>query len=426
MNSSKILFLTLTIILLHKAAYPQNQQAVPLGTKSANLRLSKILNFAQTELYLYDLPGKSVLFDFGMTSCAPCVASVLLLDSLQKKFDGKLQVFMVTGEKKELVQAFLKKHPGLSVPIIPEDTLISSYFKHRYDPHEVWIDQNKLVRAYTDQTQLSYDNLDSLVKGYPLNWPVKWDIDYDIDKPLLVLNQAELSPVNSPERTIFKSVLTSNMPGGVLTSYREVTDSANHSVSIRAINYSILEFYMTAHGMSWYYEFPSSHVILETASKSKFYYDKYFGYRSAWKKHNTYCYEATMPLSLSKQQRKQKVIKDLDDYFGITVTFEKKTVPCWILTLKDRKLIGAARERKTGKDFRNFVFEMNRAFPNPPLLEEIELPTAYKESLMLPVHPNLYNDLEGLRRSLQPLGLDIITGERQIDACIVKENQPRL
>lgn len=57
------------------------------------------------------LKGKPTMINFWFTKCAPCIDEMPILNKIMEKYKDEFNFIAITYEKKEDVQAFLKKHP---------------------------------------------------------------------------------------------------------------------------------------------------------------------------------------------------------------------------------------------------------------------------------------------------------------------------
>jgi thiol-disulfide isomerase/thioredoxin len=142
----------------------------------------------------YPTHKQPVIIDFFATWCAPCMALLPTLDSLQQLFGNRLQIIVAGYEPWSKVEKQLSKKSWFSksqLVFVPADSLLRQYFPHNTVPHEAWIDQHGQVKAITSHEALNIANLRRLQRGEPLTLPVKADIlQYQAAKSLLSYNPA--------------------------------------------------------------------------------------------------------------------------------------------------------------------------------------------------------------------------------------------
>src|SRR5690606_31981541 len=138
--------------------------------------------------------GKAIILDFGNTYCAPCISSLLKMDSMGKMYPDDVVFIMVSSEPKEQWEKLMKVNQRIgevSIPIVTADTLLYTLFPHITEPHMIWMDKKHNIRAFTGHGYLQRKYIDSLLKGDPLPWPVKWDFPIQDSLPIVTWN-----PVN--------------------------------------------------------------------------------------------------------------------------------------------------------------------------------------------------------------------------------------
>jgi thiol-disulfide isomerase/thioredoxin len=93
------------------------------GKPAPELRVTDMQGKA---ISLADLRGKTVLLDFWATWCAPCEHDAAAIDKLNEKFGNKdLAVIAIsTGEDRETVEKYLKKHPHNFPVVLSSDNLM--------------------------------------------------------------------------------------------------------------------------------------------------------------------------------------------------------------------------------------------------------------------------------------------------------------
>jgi thiol-disulfide isomerase/thioredoxin len=165
-----------------------------IGDNIPNLVFSSVLNAPYTSTSIAAHPGKLLLLDFWATWCASCIEAFPKLDSLQRAFDGRLQVLLVnnykSGDNTEKINLLLRKVNKRSrlpfrLPIAIGDSAAAHLFPHNSIPHTVWIWQGKVV-GITAAEDVSAANITAVMQGDYSSLDLKADpVDFDFDKPLL-------------------------------------------------------------------------------------------------------------------------------------------------------------------------------------------------------------------------------------------------
>src|SRR5690606_28649974 len=107
--------------------------------------------------------------------CVSCVASIPKLISFQSQYKNELQIIGVSSESMETLNAFQEKLNATNTInyILCGETSSQSienvdlyrYFPHRTIPHYIWIDKHGTLRAITDATPLTTDNIARFLSG---------------------------------------------------------------------------------------------------------------------------------------------------------------------------------------------------------------------------------------------------------------------
>ncbi|NNU34418.1 TlpA family protein disulfide reductase [Mucilaginibacter sp. S1162] len=162
------------------AQQPTAAAPLKIGDRVPDITLTNLLYYKTTTAKLADFKGRAILLDFWATWCSNCINGLPHMDSLQRQFDGRLQVFLVnckkTGDDLGQIKALFKRigiKPNLPVAI--QDTACSSYFRFTALPHYVWINQQGVVVAITGKKEVTGANVDHLVRYGHVDLPVKSD-----------------------------------------------------------------------------------------------------------------------------------------------------------------------------------------------------------------------------------------------------------
>lgn len=143
---------------------------------------------------LSEFRGKLLILDFWATWCAPCVAAVPKLDSLQQQYAGRVQILPVTYQSGKEVTTFLErlqrqKKMQFTLPQVVSDTVLHRLFPHQALPHYVWIDAQGTVRAITEGKDVTAAHIEALLRGEPLAVRQKAEVlrrPYDPSRPALL------------------------------------------------------------------------------------------------------------------------------------------------------------------------------------------------------------------------------------------------
>lgn len=275
-----------------------------IGDQCPDFQIGNIKNYKSAAARLSDFKGRLVILDFWATWCGPCLKALPKLDSLQKRYPGKIQVLAVTNESNAVVNRFFSNTPDrelrkLTLPIVFNDVLLNGLFKHKTIPHEVWIDGNGTVRFFTDADDVDIKNIDAFLNRQQVTMQVKSELQYNKLKPLL-MGGADSALIDLQ----FSSVITSYIKG--LPSPRGYTKTGNlHKIYNN--NALIQNLYKMAFGGFNPYFFAYNRSRLEVKDSTSLYYywtgrkmDK--ALKDSLLKKSAFCYELTVPQSIPEDR----------------------------------------------------------------------------------------------------------------------------
>jgi thiol-disulfide isomerase/thioredoxin len=127
-------------------------QKIKIGQTFPDIVLPNVINYPESSLKLSSFRNKIVLLDFWNHSCSACVGSFPKLDSLQRIFDGKIQIILVNKESKDSTERLFKRHKTItkpSVPMITGDQRLFKLIPPEGYPYSVWIDRKGIVRYFS-------------------------------------------------------------------------------------------------------------------------------------------------------------------------------------------------------------------------------------------------------------------------------------
>jgi len=157
------------------ANYSPNSRMLPLyiGGQLPNIQFHKIINNKSASKTLSEFQGpnkKLVVFDFWNIYCTSCIQQFPHEIKMQKKFNDKLQIILITEDStikvQKLIDKWERKHNmKLNMPIITQDTiLLKKYIRVFYNPQFAWIAPNNQLIAQTNATQFTTKIIRSTIK----------------------------------------------------------------------------------------------------------------------------------------------------------------------------------------------------------------------------------------------------------------------
>lgn len=117
-RSTRLVFSVATLFLTICFQQPVEAK-VEKGQKFPEIALPALE--AKKKFDVKSLKGKVVLVDFWASWCEPCKISMPFLNSLAKKYKGKVEVIGINvDEAKKDAEGFLKDHPAPSVKFVSD------------------------------------------------------------------------------------------------------------------------------------------------------------------------------------------------------------------------------------------------------------------------------------------------------------------
>lgn len=157
-------------LLIMNAFSQNNIRPLLIDAPLPNISFGKMLFYKDSTATRLEFPNKLILFDFWFPQCPVCIKMFPKMDSLQRLFEKHLQVIMVTRHPAEEVIPVIAKwekqyKKKWAIPIVIDDTILHQLFKHKAEPHYVWIAPENRYVAETSMFLISKEILGSYLKS---------------------------------------------------------------------------------------------------------------------------------------------------------------------------------------------------------------------------------------------------------------------
>lgn len=153
-----ILFAGLSSVLTAQRGYAVNDI-------TGDFPISKILNHSSPTSSFQQFKNKLLIVDFFGTWCVPCVRALPKLNELQEKYKSKINILLVSEEKQEKLEAFIKKQNSFVFPVVvDEEKKFVNLFQPPAYPYSVVIGKNGRVIAIPTQEEITNTNIDRWLK----------------------------------------------------------------------------------------------------------------------------------------------------------------------------------------------------------------------------------------------------------------------
>jgi uncharacterized protein (TIGR03435 family) len=382
-----------------------------------------LINYKSEKLALSELKGKFVIIDFWGTFCIPCINAIPKMEALQKKFGDNLQVLMVAIDGFQKANQFYETRQKISKPMFLPSAISRKFFKYfqiKELPSYVWIDDQGYIKAITDESQVTDQNVADFINRKNVQFRSKEkEVIIDSKKYLLTI-ASEMDSGN----VIYSSSLTKHLKGVSPTYFHP---SRGGWTKVNARNMPIRSLYQIAFGDSVNLV-PLNRTVIESAHPEKIACPKGEDYQ-VWKLDNSYCYELTVP-----KEKKHEILKmmrdELKKLFGYNVFQEYRTQKCLVLTAEKNPPIFADKndtpKRATnmmGITVKNHPFSMlveSIQYYNQNIIVLDETGISGNIDVVLQAQPN---DIDSLNEALKKYGLKLGYADRQVQMLVIKDPQ---
>lgn len=295
------------------------------GDKLPDLKLGKLLYQKDHSVSLHDYAGKFLVLDIMSLYCKSCIEALPKYDSIQGLLDNQKQVLILVDGPKEKAEDFLLKR-GLNklkhLRFIAMDEETKNSFNIMSYPFHVWIGKDNMIKAIADAEYLSIQNIHSVSSSG--NIPPWSDISLPADEPLI-----DASKINNAGTTFY--TLVQPYRNGLRHTQKFVVDSLRGFQQWNLQNLSIPALYKIAVKGLTSEDLAGKRWKILVKDSSRFFFNKRTDYKAAWQRKNHFSIEYILPLHTSSEQRHQKLLHDLNLYFGLNGRIEKQEMVCRVI-----------------------------------------------------------------------------------------------
>ncbi|MCY1662576.1 TlpA family protein disulfide reductase [Chryseobacterium sp. SL1] len=426
MKSLKIIII---LVFACISTFSQNIKRLHVGDQVPNIFLKELLNYKKGAADLNEFMDKPLIIDMWFAECGSCIDAMPKLDSLQKQYNGKLNILLSTFQPKEkAIKTFaeVRKLENLKFTQVVSDSALLSLFPARLFPHQIWIDKNRTVVAITvgDSTNQKY--VEKFIRGEKINFKEKIDnMDYLMAKgaePLISYLYGR-----DRDKILKYSYLSRYRPDFSSGSGWEV-DTASKTIRYNLRNTWFAELYAIAYTGSLPEKF-NWHTDLirnDTISLSNEPDFKNFS--------NIFCFDVICP-NVDKTKVSEYMVNELDQAFNLKSHSEKRMLDCYIISTigtGSRYLTPLRQDKRSEFQNQSLVankkITVNKFFPK--LLEDIfqlyPIKPVYFENLFKGKWNFEFvwkpDDLKSMNEELKKFDLQISLEKRERDV-IVLENR---
>jgi len=444
MKNKLIVIVAFFIILSCPVKTFSQLNGIKIGETCPDVMIPHIINYKTDRASVADFKGKLLLLDFWATWCAPCVSMLPVTDSLQKEFEGEIQILPVTDQDEATVTKFLnnlKLYKNIAAPSVTNDHELRAMFPHIEIPHYVWIDGNSKVIAITGAEQVNATVIQNFLSKNEIALPVKTDDFKTINDraPMFVTgneliegNNTRFEKIPSSD-LLFHSVITKHLDGFGC-------EQAIDSERITCKNSSMGDLYRVALGDNKLINIEVNGTIWETNNREvKKMTDSAIimlgqsrAANDAWMNLYSYCYELKCPAEL-KNKKFELMLAELNNYFGtlynIVGSLERRKVNCLALTIINKNKLTNSAASKNQYAIDEYHLQLKNAPVSellgllsinldtmPPLIDE----TGYTAKLDIDLNCNM-SDVQSINHALDAYGLQLVEKMAERDMIVIKD-----
>ncbi|GAA4326188.1 redoxin domain-containing protein [Mucilaginibacter gynuensis] len=323
------------------AALEIGKGGLQIGDQVPNVTITGLSGFRVNNKPVSKLPlshfrGKLLIISFWATWCAPCRAMMPVEDSLQKVFGDRITILPVTYQPEVVaapVLSAMRKVHDLKLPGVTGDTVLHRLFPHHALPHYVWVDAKGIIRAITEEKEVTAEKIRAMLSGTG-TLAQKKDIvqPYDGMLPLLAGSNG-----GDGAGLKYHALLSSYIPG--LEAGMTVTkfdSSSGQRFNVRNVPFVWICRLAFADKGRWFQD--SRIAVLSKDSARLNSHLSGQAYMDWLAQGNGWCYELLVPPSLSLQA------------FPLIQTDLKRLFPAYEVTVETRKTKCLALVRTSGSD----------------------------------------------------------------------------
>ena len=378
----------MVLFLIPLGSYAQKVKPLNIGDTLPPVIFKNVFNAPGTSISLKDYKDKLIILDFWNKWCSACVSSFPEMEGIQRKFDGKLKIILVTTDNNTDLVKLFKKVKMPSLPIATDDTLLKHLFPHITVPHHVWINQEGVVQFITDGYNTTESNIEKTLQGNKLALHVKKEVnDFNDELPFWQEGDGRL------QKYITSYSLGMRRIEENTSGYCSMTkDTLNKTIGFKFLNTSLLELYKTAFGYSIYYS-PYKHLnrVISVGSRDRNSFKPPINNDSmdTWSRDNLVCFESKW-MEVNDTLAFQHLQDDVNRFFPYSVKVENREVSCYSLTLLPGYIFKKPSDTKNGINWEGERI----SFTNQPLSVLVETLNGIDLFDLIPVTDETNNDMK--------------------------------
>jgi len=390
-----------------------------------------ITNYAAKTLKLSSLKKKLIILDLWGIHCTGCIESMPHMQQLQDQFKDKVQIISVTKDSKEMVD-LLKARAAIvrdcTLPLITGENMLPYLFDYVSVPRQIWIDSTGKVVYNTSKEIASEKYINEYLLGKRMNLHEAKDTDIADDEPIA----SSLNFIHHGDFAISSYLAAHDESKYSYESFIGGQDIIKDHDSVKVIRIcpvDIYKLYKMAYEANDPNSFSTNRIFREFKDPGK--YDPDYVLDK-----NTYDYELlTKDKNITAAAFYTVMQQEIDAYFHLKSSWEKRPVTCYILQRIDEKNRFKPKGKSTGLEYSAFngwimsdyntyvgllVYNINSyRSDKAQLLNETGLSNEFLGNCKLDL--DFENDLPAANKTLAALGLVIVKESREMGCIVLKD-----
>ncbi len=441
LTSCLIAFMLMPIGLLAQSP-PKGFPVV--GEKCPDFVLNDVRYYKNTKTSLTELRGQNVILDFWAVTCGACIAAFPKMNEFQKKYEGRLQIFLVAGASlkgrdERKAYEIIKDKYQLSLASAYDAVAYKRLVRPGTIPHLILIDKEGVVRGIA--SSLTDSAVDSFVNGRTVDFVDKSETGrqdvlskVNMDKPLFINHNG-----GADTSYLFRSVLAKWDSKRSINHFHPVYGvPAGGRISYQATGVSLSQLYSLAFFGALYSDIYNAESTKNIVFNPNIQVRDIGLFKSRQGTgEGLYSYSIQLPSEgRSKKDLLRMMQMDLEKYFGFKATVEEAEVPCLKLIIIDKQKIDLIRG-DLGKEEIQWNLESSNNFLQNVTVEKLIRMSTYEldgekrkmlkfdetgiqGSVSLKFKGRI-DDFENIRMQLNDHGLDLVQSTKRMKVLMIRD-----
>lgn len=412
MKNLSLIYSVLIFMMGSEFVFAQSPNALKIGDTLSEVEV-KVWYNGKAETRILKKNGKSLIMDFGTTTCPPCLKAYNHMNEALPGLNEKLDGYFVTRQSLDEVKKFFGRKDlfkQLNVPIVYQDTLLHSLFEHATQPHIAWLDADGVLRHLTHHTEVTEEYLSRFSNGERLLLAPKNDFPYDYAQPLSVISNVQLETAHIPK--LLNSVTLTDQVEGVMPTFKIYPEGASTPSRLLAMNLDVLTIFKQLYiliGQDGQIE--PSRIIVEDA----------LGNTMKWDETLAWLYKRKFCIETYSENRKMKLDSGIIDVFnrafGIDVRLENREMAVWVIKDKPLAKIIFDPNKQSKSSINDYLKFYNSKYGARPVFNDSMLQRKAVNKKMFDIEKDDFS-FENIKESLEHMGLTMAE-EVKLTKCLI-------